>query len=127
MEYNAKYWKDYSEFISFVENKTGNSPSSLISDYKVGIPQINESNQLSKSGDTPEEHSIKLTWRIYEIPITRSQIQAILDSDSLKENLLFIEFTNDIKEIDAKIKKYLLNSKDENWWKDPKFKPFPLK
>ncbi|BDD12081.1 hypothetical protein FUAX_45130 (plasmid) [Fulvitalea axinellae] len=112
-DYDEKYWNDYSEFIKTVEGLSGISPSNLLLQYEGLLEDV-------KSWNIENQDICK-----YELDydfLIREDIQNVLNIESLKKNQFFLDFNKSVEEIDSKIKKYILFSDQQDWWKTSKLK-----
>ena len=106
MENQDKYWTDYTEFIKVAETFTGLSPADLIDKYQILIDELEINEYLEWIYENTED----------EFTITK--VHKLLNQESLKDNILKDEFEEKIKELDSRMKRFLIPSiaNDENWW-----------
>jgi len=113
---DEKYWKDYNKFRSEVWKLTNLSPTHLLESYKEIIEQCEDIKYADKDSF--------ITWQ-YEVDNeiqTREEIQRILDDKSISENILLIDFKKKIEELDSELKKYVIYSEQNDWWKNIRLK-----
>ncbi|MGZ8522792.1 MAG: hypothetical protein ACXWV1_00115 [Chitinophagaceae bacterium] len=106
MENQETYWSDYTEFISLAEAVTGLSPSELIERYEILITELETNNQLEWIYENMQDE------------FTIVKIHQLINHERLKDNILKNEFKEKIRELDARMKKFLIPSisNNENWW-----------
>ncbi len=103
-----KYWSDYAKFIQVVERNTGYSPSHLINGYAEFLRMLEEADY---DDSFPE-------WEDYFLGdiFLREMIQKLFDDESLKDNLVFLDFKKQVEEVDEKMRRFLINPEKADWW-----------
>lgn len=117
MEYDDKYWRNYTSFIKGVEDLTTYSPANLIQRYSELVEELEDIN---------EDYYLEWKYELGNDVFVRDSIEKVFKSHSLLGNVLLESFRSQIKELDKRIKDYVINYNQDNWWKQPSIK-FPNK
>ena len=106
MENKEKYWSDYTVFIKIAEASTGLSPSDLIERYEILITELETKNQLEWIYENMQDE------------FTIVKIHQLINHELLEDNMVKNEFKEKIRELDIRMKKFLIPSisSNENWW-----------
>ncbi|MCB9056390.1 MAG: hypothetical protein H6549_11065 [Chitinophagales bacterium] len=107
---DAKYWKDYTEFINEVEKLTEFSPADLLTRYKELIKELNNAD---------EEYYFEWQYEFDDDLWTRQRIQKVIDYKQISENILLRDFKEQIELMDSELKKHIQNSGQTDWWNNP--------
>lgn len=110
-EYDEKYWNDYSLFIQRVEEITRQSPSNLLEHY---ISLVEELEQM------PGGDGIEWVYEEFLDENVRQLIQKALDDNKVANNILLLEFSKQVSEIDLRMQEFLIPDVKQNldWRKD---------